>query len=289
MIEILQSLRLTLLNTGYAKLGTSWDFDNVISPFTRMYYITKGTARVYHNDNVYHLKPGYMYLIPSFTYARYICDDYHEQYYISFLEEINSGLSIYNFKNFEYEIKASEQGLYYFKRLTILNANREIKNSDPKTYDNRPTLQDFIKQNENLSTQEFLETQGILTTLLSNFITNKKLPKEINLSNSNLNQILNYINKNLHLPITIEELANTCHYSTDYFSKLFLNTYGLRPNKYIQSKRIERAQLLLLTTKDSLEEIAQKVGFENVSYFSRSFKKHTEKTPASFRKEQVNI
>lgn len=289
MIEILQSLRLTLLNTGYAKLGTSWNFDNVISPFTRMYYITKGTAKVYHNDRVYILKPGYIYLIPSYTYARYICEDYHEQYYISFLEEINKGLSIYNFKNFEYEVKADKKSLYYFKRLVDLNANREIKNSDPKTYDNRPTLLDFIKQNENLTTKEFIETQGILNILISKFITNNKLPKEINLTNSNLNQILNYINKNLHLPITIDELANKCHYSTDYFSKLFLQTYGIRPNKYIQTKRIERAQLLLLTTNDSLEEVAQKVGFENVSYFSRSFKKHTEKTPASFRKEQVNI
>lgn len=52
MLEIFQSLRLTLLNTGYAKLNALWDFDNVISPFTRMYYITKGSAKVYHSNKV---------------------------------------------------------------------------------------------------------------------------------------------------------------------------------------------------------------------------------------------
>ena len=94
MLEVLQSLRLTLLNTGYAKLNSSWNFDNVISPFTRMYYITKGSAKLYHNNQVFNLKPHYIYLVPSYTYARYVCDDYHEQYYISFLKDINNGLSI---------------------------------------------------------------------------------------------------------------------------------------------------------------------------------------------------
>ncbi|WP_282147780.1 helix-turn-helix domain-containing protein [Algibacter lectus] len=289
MLEIFQSLRLTLLNTGYAKLNALWDFDNVISPFTRMYYITKGSAKVYHSNKVFELKPNHIYLVPSYTYARYTCEDYHEQYYISFLEDINNGLSIYGIKDFEYEIEADQNCLYYFERLVELNNNRKIKNSNPKTYDNRPTLQDFIKQNDTLNAKELLETQGVLTTLLSKFITNHKVNKDHAAPNKAIYLIQNYINENLHAPITIDELANKCHYSTDYFSRLFYKTHGIRPNKYIQSKRIERAQLLLLTTTSSLKEIAQKVGFENLAYFSRTFKKHTKKTPAAFRKEQVTI
>ena len=289
MLEVLQSLRLTLLNTGYAKLNSSWNFDNVISPFTRMYYITKGSAKLYHNNQVFNLKPHYIYLVPSYTYARYVCDDYHEEYYISFLEDINNGVSIYSIKDFEYEIETDPNCLYCFERILELNSNREIKNSDPKTYDNRPTLQDFIKQNDSLNTKELLETQGILTTLLSKFITNQKLNNDHVTPNKAINQIQNYINENLHNTITIEELANKCHYSTDYFSRLFFKTHGIRPNKYIQTKRIERAQLLLLTTISPLKEIAHKVGFENLAYFSRTFKKHTGKTPAFFRKEQVTI
>jgi AraC-like DNA-binding protein len=60
----------------------------------------------------------------------------------------------------------------------------------------------------------------------------------------------------------------------------------MRPNKYIQSKRIERAQLLLLSTNNSLKQIAEKVGLENVSYFTRIFKSHTGKTPGAFREGQ---
>ena len=46
MIEILQSLRLTLLNIGYAKLVSSWDFDNVISPYS--YILSRPTIVVDH-------------------------------------------------------------------------------------------------------------------------------------------------------------------------------------------------------------------------------------------------
>ncbi len=289
MIEILQSLRLTLLNTGYANLNSSWDFENVISPFTRMYYITKGSAKVYHNNQVFTLKPGYMYLIPSYCYAKYSCDNYHEQFYISFLQEVNNGVSIYSLKDFNYEIEADENDKMYFERLLALNSNREIINSDPKTYDNKPTLQDFIKQNEVLSTKDFLETQGLLTILFSKFVTSYKLQNNIQIADYGMQKILNYINKNLHLPITVVELAAICNYSPDHFSKLFKELYGSGPSKYIQEKRIERSQLLLLTTNDSLNEIAEKVGLNNISYFSRLFKKYTGKTPAFFRKEQVNI
>ena len=289
MIQILQSLRLTLLNIGYAKLNTSWNFENLISPFTRMYYITKGSAKVYHNNQIFILKPGYMYLIPSYSYAKFSCDNYHEQFYISFLEEVNNGISIYGLKNFNYEIEANENDKKYFERLLALNSNREIMNSDPITYDNKPTLQDFIKQNEVLSTKDFLETQGLLTVLFSKFITSYNVQNKIQVANYGMQNILNYINNNLQLPITVVELAEICNYSPDHFSRLFKQVYKSNPNKFIQEKRIERSQLLLLTTNDSLNEIAEKVGLNNSSYFSRLFKKHTGKTPAFFRKEQVNI
>ena len=78
MQKYLQLLKLNLLNIGFASLDDSWDFDNVFSPFSRLYYITSGTAKVYHNNQVFHLKPNHMYLIPSNTYSRYKCDFFHE-------------------------------------------------------------------------------------------------------------------------------------------------------------------------------------------------------------------
>lgn len=287
MSKILQSLKLALLNTGYAKLDPLWDFDDVISPFIRLYYITTGSAMVYHSNQVIKLKPGHIYLIPSYTFGRYKCDDYHEQYYISCLEEIKNGYSIFNFSSFIYESEATPMDLYYFKRILELNPNRQLKNNNPKVYDNRPTLMDFEKKNEELSLSEYLETHAILEILLSRFIqdTHSQSPKT-NVKKE-FGMVLNHIHENLHEALTVKQLANFCHLNTDYFSRVFHENFGMRPNKYIQSKRIERAQLLLLSTNNSLKQIAEKVGLENMSYFTRIFKNHTGKTPGNFREQQL--
>ncbi|MBU2906830.1 MULTISPECIES: AraC family transcriptional regulator [Arenibacter] len=287
MSKILQSLKLALLNVGYAKLGPLWDYDDVISPFIRLYYITEGSAMVYHSNQAIQLKPGHIYIIPSYTFGRYKCDEYHEQYYISCLEEIKNGYSIFNYSSFIYESKANPMDLYYFKRLLELNPNRQLENNNPKVYDNRPTLMDFEKRNEELSPSAYMETHAILEILISRFIkdTNSQFTKS-NVKKE-FGMVLNYIHENLHENLSVKQLADFCHLNTDYFSRVFNENFGMRPNKYIQSKRIERAQLLLLSTNNSLKQIAEKVGLENLSYFNRIFKSHTGKTPGVFREEQL--
>ncbi|MDX1769279.1 helix-turn-helix domain-containing protein [Arenibacter troitsensis] len=287
MSKILQTLKLALLNVGYAKLDPLWDYDDVISPFIRLYYITTGSAMVYHSNRAIELKPGHIYLIPSYTFGRYKCDDYHEQYYISCLEEIKNGYSIFNFSNFIYESKANPMDLYYFKRILELNPNRNLENNNPKVYDNRPTLMDFEKKNEELSPSEFMETHAILEILLSRFIKNTNSTSAKNNVKKEFGMVLNYIHENLHENLTVKQLADFCHLNTDYFSRVFNENFGMRPNKYIQSKRIERAQLLLLSTNNSLKQIAEKVGLENLSYFNRIFKSHTGTTPGIFREEHL--
>ena len=290
MLELLQSLKISLLHTGFAQLGTEWNFDNVISPFARLFYVQKGTATVYHSDTVFHLKPGFMYLIPSFVYNRYKCEDYHEQYYISLFEEIHKGLSIFNLKGFDYEVPLQDGDELLFKRLGELYPERTIKYSDPKAYTHKPQeLLLMNKKNAKNKTQRYLETQGILILLLSRFIKNSEPENRITPNIGPLKDVLFYISENLHTPLEVSLLAQKYHLSNDHFSRLFLNLYGVRPNRFIQMKWIERAQLLLLTTNDTLEVIAEKVGLNNFSYFSRIFKKITGITPGKYRKNQLKI
>ncbi|WP_298502503.1 AraC family transcriptional regulator [uncultured Maribacter sp.] len=289
MIELLQTLKLNLLHAGYAKLDNKWDYDRVISPFTRMFYVTKGTADVYHSNIKFYLKPGYIYLIPSYVYNRYKCDNYHEQYYVGFFEEVQHGLSVYNLKRFKYEIKASEADIELFKRLLVINPNREVLNSDPDAYiHNEATMLGFNIENNQLSADLLLETTGILTILFSKFMEHGSLVLSEDTGSVSIEKVLSYIADNLQEKISITELAKYCNLNVDYFSRIFKEKFGVRPNSYIQLRRVERAQFLLLTTQDSLKEISEKVGLGNMSYFSRTFKKITGNTPANFRKQQLS-
>ncbi|MDN5203695.1 AraC family transcriptional regulator [Fulvivirgaceae bacterium BMA10] len=290
MYKSLKSISLSLLNIGHVPLDHHWDFDDVISPFTRMYYIDGGNAKVYHSGKVFDLKPGYLYLIPSYTYSRYKCDDYMSQYYISFFEEIGNGLSIYNLKEFRYEVKAKDHDLQNFKRLLELNPDRALVNDDPKVYDNHPTLLSFEKRNEDMTAAALLETQGILLSLLSRFVLDKNIvSNNDSLTDQKITESIYYINENLEKALTVDMLASKSHLNTDYYSRAFKDLFGIRPVNYIQAKRIERAQLLLATTTNTIPEIASKIGLLNLSYFSRLFKKHTGKSPGEFRKHQWKV
>ncbi len=287
MVNQFQSLKLKLINVGYNKLDHNWNFDNVISPFTRLYLITSGNAFVYHNKRKFHLRPNNMYLIPSYTYSSYKCNLKHEQYYISFFEELGSGLSIYNFVNFKYEIKASKLDETCFERLLSINPNRDLINYDPEHYDNYPVLLGFEKKNTELSASNYMETHGIIKLLMAKFIDANKSYDKVN--NTNLDRVLNFISENLHETLTLSVLADHCNMSKDHFSRSFKKYYGLRPTKYIQDRRLERFLLLLITTNYSVREIALKIGFENYTYFLRYFKERIGKTPVEFRKEHIIV
>jgi YesN/AraC family two-component response regulator len=55
--------------------------------------------------------------------------------------------------------------------------------------------------------------------------------------------------------------------------------------KYINLKKIEKAQFLLLTTGMSVRDVALELAMDNISYFNKLFKQHTGKTPGAYRSE----
>ncbi|MEM8967754.1 MAG: AraC family transcriptional regulator [Bacteroidota bacterium] len=290
MLDTLRTLRLRLLHIGFASLNHRWQFERVISPFSRLYLITGGDAWVFHNDRKYTLKPGYLYLIPSYTDSKYHCDHFMEQYYISFLDEMEEGLSIYETLAFTYEVKAQAIDYHLFKRLLQLNPDKPIKKIDPKAYDNRSDLLSFNLPETQQSWSDFMESQGVLLQLFSRFLANTTLDQEKKIkSYRRLAATIRFIHRNIKEKLTVEELAEQAYLHPDYFSRLFMSITGVRPIEYIQKMRMERAQLLLTTTNAAVSEIAEEVGIPNVPYFSRLFKRNYNISPARYRTERGQV
>ncbi|WP_026494833.1 response regulator transcription factor [Butyrivibrio sp. WCD3002] len=80
-------------------------------------------------------------------------------------------------------------------------------------------------------------------------------------------------------------IAEAVHISPDYLSYVFHKESGEVLSSYINGERIAIAKKLLLNTAASSQEIADKTGFSNVSYFSKQFKKTTGLTPNAYRSE----
>ena len=100
--------------------------------------------------------------------------------------------------------------------------------------------------------------------------------------------ILSFIRENYQRSITIEEIASVCYYSKSHFMKFFKESMGMGFIQYLNDYRLSIASQMLLVTGDSILEIAEKTGFENLSYFNRVFKRKYGVSPGQFRRQQMH-
>lgn len=90
MLQSIDQLHLLVLNVGLAIHNADWNWKNVNSPFTRLYYINEGIAKLKTPSGIHELKPNHLYLIPSFMLHSYICDSHFSHYYMHIYMKIIS-------------------------------------------------------------------------------------------------------------------------------------------------------------------------------------------------------
>lgn len=112
-------------------------------------------------------------------------------------------------------------------------------------------------------------------------------PNALHLLNASdrLEPVLNYINQNLDRQMRRQELAKIAAISPSRFDIFFNNALGISPVKYVQNIRLERSRELLLGSNFTVDEIGQKMGFQNPFNFSSFFKKHEGTSPSFYRKK----
>lgn len=92
-----------------------------------------------------------------------------------------------------------------------------------------------------------------------------------------------YIKENLASKLTVDDICNAVGLSRYYFMREFKRITGYTLTAYINIIRCEQAKTLLKTSQLQIKEISAQCGFENISYFTNVFKKHTGMSPSEFR------
>ena len=125
---------------------------------------------------------------------------------------------------------------------------------------------------------------GIITDnhLYSNVNIDEKTAGNKNFSK--LKKVLTFMRENFDKQITLDDIAAVSETSTKYFSTFFKNMTGKTPFEYLNSYRIERASQLLLHSDINVTEIAYSCGFNDLSYFIKTFKSAKGVSPGQFRK-----
>lgn len=101
-------------------------------------------------------------------------------------------------------------------------------------------------------------------------------------------KLIEAIRLNSHRCLTISNLAHTFGYTADYLGAYFKKCYGIGLKEYIAAQKIRLAKDLLLTTNQSVKQIAHALGYQEENRFIKFFQYHEAISPAAFRTTYCN-
>lgn len=101
-------------------------------------------------------------------------------------------------------------------------------------------------------------------------------------------EIRKAVEQNITSNLTLEELAFLCHISASTFKRKFLKLYNVAPGQYFLQRKMEIAASLLLQNENP-GEVFYKIGYENHSSFSQSFKQIYGTTPKQFQQKKMAV
>ena len=100
-------------------------------------------------------------------------------------------------------------------------------------------------------------------------------------------ELLDYIRRHCHEPLTLQSLSARCFYNPSYFSRTFKQYTGQTLTAFIRTARIEQAAELLRETEHTVGDIYQAVGYHDKTKFFRDFKRIYGLSPMAYRREHT--
>ncbi|MFD0714759.1 response regulator [Paenibacillus sp. GCM10027626] len=94
-----------------------------------------------------------------------------------------------------------------------------------------------------------------------------------------------YVDEQLGEDITLRQVASYFSFSPNYFGRMFKEETGMNFSDYVIAQRLERARRMLQNPKLKIFEVADHVGYNNITYFNRHFKEVYGMTPGEYRRQ----
>lgn len=98
-----------------------------------------------------------------------------------------------------------------------------------------------------------------------------------------LKNIFIYIDDHIHEEINLSSIVKSCNISQGYLSRIFREQFGISVTEYLHMKKIHLAKTYFYFNKDSIVDVAFKLGYNESSYFSKVFKKYENMTVKEYK------
>lgn len=129
-----------------------------------------------------------------------------------------------------------------------------------------------------------IKASSLLTQLMSECVLSVSNSRGMSDMPAVIRSLWDFLTKHYNQKMTLESLAANVHLNPCYLQKLFKHYVGQSPTEFQIYLRITKAKMLMRTTDMPISEISYTVGIENISYFTRLFKKSEGVSPRKYRK-----
>lgn len=172
-----------------------------------------------------------------------------------------------------------------FNKLINLNFNNPVINLEKYPY-----IVTLLQEIYNISILDKENNKNKLEKLSFNFINELfKLFEQNDKYTPKVQSIKNYIQANYHKNITLNDISKNLYISKYYMIKKFKQQVKLTPMRFLTEYRLKIARTLLINMENSIEYVANSVGFKDANYFTKVFKKKFNITPREYRYTKNNL
>jgi len=242
-------------------------------PYFELSYIEHGSCRFFVEDTMYDLHDGDFLLIPPqvFHYTRYLfgpclrCGIYFRfedpgQELLSFLPE----------------------GQDFLSRLRVFQAPSACRRELAGLIGRMAAEEENFDERTPLMLKAQLQELLLLCSRVCIHLTES--PASIHTTDRQVLQAARFINEHFRQQITAGDIAAAAGFSPNYLSRKFREAAGTGVHDYLVFIRLRNAAFELMTTDDSVTDIALRNGFSDSNYFKDVFKKKYGMTPREYRK-----
>lgn len=242
-------------------------------PYFELFYIESGACRFFIENNMHDMHSGDFMLIPPqvLHYTRYSFGDCKRN--IVFFREDDVWESVK---------QLLPQQTDFFSEMRIFQVPEAHREQIAALLLRMVKEEKIGDKRSSLMLQTLLQELFLLCSRACMFP--QDMPVNIHTTDQQIVQAAQFISSHYMEAITMADIAEAAGYSPNYLSRKFREAAGIGVHEYLVFIRLQHAALELITTDDSITEIALRCGFSDSNYFKDAFKKRYGVTPRAYRK-----
>ncbi len=241
--------------------------------YFELFYVESGACSFFIDNNMYDLHAGDFLLIPPdvFHYTRYPYGDCRRCNIFFRACDVDESVA-----------RTMPGQAEFFKEIRIFQLPEGYREQMEELFARMVTERKIGDERSAPMLKALLQMMFLLCGRECTFL--ESLPEDIHTTDREIVRAAQFIGSRYMDDISAEDIAAAAGYSPNYLSRKFREAAGISVHEYLVFIRLQHAALELVSTADSVTDIALRCGFSNGNYFKDAFKKKYGVTPTKYRK-----